>query len=272
MHSTYAQASLNWSIYMKSSRQKEIIRLLEQEKVVSTMNLAEQFEVSVETIRRDLDQLEKQGFLNKIYGGAELRSNGAEPWPSLAIRTDSFQEDKSSIALAAMQYVPDHCTIALDAGSTVGEFCRHLSSRKNMTIICSDIHNAALVLASGGNRVYMMGGFLTTDGTSSGTYAKEFCSSLGELDLFVCSTDGASPEDGLTTNEMGINELKRRYMKKAKTTILLADHSKFKQKGFYKMCDFSEVDILITDSMTPADTVEAIRNSGCQVVITTHSL
>ena len=251
---------------MKRNRQKEIIKLLEREKVVSSVHLMELFDVSLATIRRDLDQLEKQGVLRKTYGGAELKEQTSYLLPSLAVRHNSFPKSKASIAMAALQYIPDNCTIALDAGSTISELCSLLANKRNLIIICSDTYNANLCLASG-NRVYMMGGFLTPDGTSDGTYAKEFLSNIGELDLFICSTDGADPQDGLTTNEVGINELKRRYLKKASTTILIVDHSKFKQKGFCKTCDFSDIDIMITDELTPPEVIESIKSKGPQVIV-----
>ncbi len=251
---------------MKRNRQKEIVQLLGREKVVIAQDLAERFDVSLATIRRDLDQLEKQHILRKTYGGAELIDSITNLAQPLSARLNSYHEDKVSIALEALQYIPNNCTVAFDSGSTVSELCSRLSSKKGLTIICSDTHNANLTLSSG-NRIYMMGGFLTPDGTSGGTYAKEFLSSIGNLDLFISSTDGADPKEGITTNELGINELKRRYLKMADTTILLVDHSKFNHKGFYKMCDFSDIDIVITDDKTPADIIENIRSQGVQVIV-----
>lgn len=251
---------------MKRNRQKEIVRLLGRERVVSAQDLAERFDVSLATIRRDLDQLEKQHMLRKTYGGAELIDSISNLVQPLSARLNSYHEDKLSIALEVLQYIPNNCTVAFDSGSTVSELCSRLSSKKGLTIICSDTHNANLTLSSG-NRIYMMGGFLTPDGTSGGTYAEEFLSSIGNLDLFISSTDGADPKEGITTNELGINELKRRYLQKANTTILLVDHSKFNHKGFYKMCDFSDIDIVITDDKTPKDIVEKILAQGTQVIV-----
>lgn len=254
---------------MKKNRQKEIVQLLEREKVVNAQELAERFDVSLATIRRDLDQLEQQHILRKTYGGAELRDSIVNLIPTLSTRLNRYHEDKVSIALTALQYIPDNCTIALDSGSTISEFCRRLPSKRGLTVISSDTYNANLALTSG-NRVYMMGGFLTPDGTSDGTCAKEFLSNIGTLDFFITSTDGADPTAGITTHELGINELKRHYLKNAATTILLVDHSKFNQKGFYKMCDFSDIDIVITDAKTSADIIEHIRRQGPQVVVADH--
>ena len=252
---------------MKSFRQKELIDILEKNHVINTAEMAEHFNVSIETIRRDLDQLEKQGVLKKTYGGAELRMK-PQVWPApLKKRREISHESKAALAARVIEYIPDGCTIALDAGTTIFELCKHLCKKKNLIIISGDIHSAGELLSGGNNKVYMMGGFLTPDGTSSGTFAKEFFNNIGGIDIFLCSTDGAHPEDGLSTDEAGINELKKRYLKRAKTNIAIIDHSKFMKKAFYKMCDFSELDLVITDSKTPPEIIQTLRRANVEVDI-----
>ena len=248
-----------------------MIDMLSREGMITTADAAKHFGVSIETIRRDLDQLEKQGILKKTYGGAELKTQ-PHVWPApLKKRMESFRDSKAAIAARAATYIPDNCTVALDAGTTNLELCPYLNEKKNMIIISSDIHSASELLSPGTNKVYMMGGFLTPDGTSSGTFAKEFFNYISGIDIFLFSTDGADPEDGLSTDEAGINDLKKRYVKNAKTRIAMIDHSKFLKKAFYKMCTFSEIDILITDSLTPPDIVESIRRRGTKVDIVSEA-
>lgn len=247
---------------MKRIRQKEMLDILEREKVINTIQIAAHFDVSIETIRRDLDQLECQGVLKKIYGGAELHPKTKVLPSPLDKRRTIQHEAKTAIAARAAEYIRDRSTVALDAGSTIFELCKCLQSKNDLIIISGDIHSAAELLSSGQRKVYMMGGFLTPDGTSSGTFAKDFFNSISGIDFFLTSTDGATPEDGLSTDEEGINNLKKRYLKKATTSIAMIDHSKFMKKGFYKMCDFSEIDIVITDSLTPLDILERIRSCG----------
>ena len=250
---------------MKSLRQKNIITMLEQNLIVNTAELATYFDVSIETIRRDLDQLEKQGVLKKTYGGAELKTQ-PHIWPApLKKRMESFRDSKAAIAARAATYIPDNATVALDAGTTILELCPFLNEKENMILISSDVHSSTELLSAKSNKVYMMGGFLTPDGTSSGSYAKEFLSSISDIDIFFTATDGASLEDGLSTDEANINELKKRYIKKAKKVIALVDHSKFFRKGFYRLCDFAEIDVVITDSKTPAEIIAALRRTGTTV-------
>ena len=253
---------------MKSSRQKEIIQILQQDKLVNTLRLAQQFGVSLETIRRDLNHLEHIGMIRKVYGGAELVDSNENPWPSLSVRQGSNRAAKMAIAEEAIKYVPDSGVIALDAGTTIAELCPLLAGRTDLTIICSDIHSAAVLAQAKSNRVYMMGGFLTGDGTSDGSFSKEFFSGISEITAFICSCDGVDFENGLTSNYLGINELKRRYLKKARTRILLADHSKFSQKGVYKVCSLLDINMLITDRETPVSIIRRMEELGIQVVVT----
>ena len=249
---------------MKNFRQKKIIEALQRDKMVNTMALAEEFGVSIETIRRDFDQLENQGIAKKVYGGAEWVDNPIVMPSPLMKRREAMHDVKAALAARAARYVPDRCTVALDAGSTIFELCQCLKEKIGLTVIASDIHSAAELL-SADHKVYLMGGFLTPDGTSSGNFAKEFFNSIAGIDFFLCATDGAHPEEGLSTDETGINELKKRYLKKAKTRIAIIDHSKFQKRGFYQMCPFTDFDVVITDSGTSPDIAEKIRRSGVKV-------
>lgn len=252
---------------MKSFRQNEIIRILEQEKTVNTIQLSQRLQVSVETIRRDFNQLEKCGILKKVYGGAEYLGSSTILWPSLKDRQGSNQGEKRAIAAEAIKFISDDCTIALDAGTTLGELCKFIPMRSNLTVICSDVYSAELLVSSGVNRVYMMGGFLTEDGTSNGDFSKDFFANISEINTFVCSCDGIDIENGITSKGLGINELKRQYIRKAKRIILLADHSKFLQKGFYKVSEITNIDILITDRNTPSEILSQLEALGINVVV-----
>lgn len=172
-----------------------------------------------------------------------------------------------SSELRAAEYVNNNCTVALDAGTTVLELCKFLCKKQDLIVISNDIHSSAELLSAGNNKIYMMGGFLTPDGTSSGTFAKEFLNNIAGIDVFIFSTDGASLEDGLSTDEASINDVKKLYIKKAKKRIAMIDHSKFSKRAFYKMCDFIDIDVLVTDSETPSDIIQKLRRLGTQVDI-----
>ncbi len=251
---------------MKSFRQNKLLDILQKDKIIKTKAMADYFDVSIETIRRDLDQMEKEGIINKIYGGAELCPQ-AEISPSpLVSRRGSMQPVKAAIAAKVAEYIPNRCTIALDAGSSIYELCPYLNQKEDLVIICSDVHTALRLLDNKNNKVYMMGGFLTSDGTSKGTFSDdEFFSNISRIDIFICASDGAIPDEGLTCDAAGINDLKKRYLRTANKKIAILDHTKFSHSGFYKTCNFEDLDILITDSDAPEDAIKTIKKSGITI-------
>lgn len=250
---------------MKSLRTKQIIDILERDGIVNTIALAEQFGCSIETIRRDFNQLENLGIIQKVYGGAELKTPASPSISSFMNRQSHMAATKSALGERASLYIPDNNVVFLDSGTTVFECTRWLSGKHGMNYICSDIHSSRELLSHGDSDIYILGGKLTTYGTSSGAFAKEFLASLAKIDILLISAEGADPDNGLSNDEINTNNLKQRCLKKAEKTILVLDHTKFSQRGFYKMCDFTDIDILITDSGTPQLTLQKIRNQGVTV-------
>ena len=252
---------------MKNFRQMEIFSLLEKEKVVNTQKLAAHFGVAVETIRRDLDQMEKRGVLRKIYGGAEyIQPEGRAPEPREA-RLASQNAAKHAIARKAAEYIEESCTIALDAGSTIFGLLPYLNQMENLIIVCQDVYTAQKLLEQGRNRVVITGGFLTADGTSDGSFSGDFFESLAGIDLFLLSADGADPGSGISSDEPGIHQLKKEFLKRSRKKIALLDHTKFQREGFYKTCRFEELDLVITDSGTPEEIIARVRAAGTEVIV-----
>lgn len=252
---------------MKYARQKELIEIIQNQGYLNAASAAEAFGVSIATIRRDLKQLEHQGLLEKKYGGAQLPSGAPIGMLPFTLRQNHFRGSKAAIAAAAVKHIPDGSTIALDAGSTLFEVALLLKEKNNLIVISSDVISANEMLKHENNQIYMMGGFLTKDGSSSGDFAENFINRITNIDIFLCSCDGANPKYGISNENPNINNLKKNYMSKALKTIALIDHSKFSQNAFYKMCDFSDVDLLITDSATSEDVLNELKKSGVKVEI-----
>lgn len=252
---------------MKYERQKNLIETIQTQGYINAAEAAETFGVSIATIRRDLKQLEHQGLLEKKYGGAKLPQDSKFNLLPFAIRQTHRRNDKSAIAAAALKHIPDGSTIALDAGSTVFELSLLLKEKSNLIVICSDIRSASEVLKQEGNKVYMMGGFLTPDGSSSGDFAENFIDKITNIDIFLCSCDGADPRYGISNENANMDNLKKNYMSKARETIFLIDHSKFSQNAFYKMCDFADIDLLITDSNAPPEIIAELNESDVTLEI-----
>ena len=252
---------------LKNIRHKNIIEIIERDGFISTEGIAKEFDVSIATARRDLDELEEKGYLSRKYGGEE--QNGLLHKPStFSDRQQSSHKEKYYIAKAALKLIPENAIIAMDAGSTVYELCLLLRDRSDLTIICSDIHSAECLLSAGSeNKVYFMGGFLTKDGSSTCDFAEKLLSRIAGIDLFFLSGDCISITDGISSYDYGVSQLNRSYANKAKKTIALIDHTKFKSKGFYKICGLEEIDTLIIDKQVSESVIKSIETQHINYII-----
>lgn len=100
------------------------------------------------------------------------------------LRQNHFRGSKAAIAAAAVKHIPDGSTIALDAGSTLFEVALLLKEKNNLIVISSDVISANEMLKHENNQIYMMGGFLTKDGSSSGDFAENFINRITNIDIF----------------------------------------------------------------------------------------
>ena len=257
---------------MKSERQNKIINLLFKNGFVKTSNLKETFGVSIETIRRDFNQLSKMGFLVKTYGGAVITNkhinvkSDLETWQR---RMDCSLKEKRAIALRAIEYIEDHILLAMDSGTTILELAKLLNQRNGITIITNDLNSAEMILQNNVNQVFLLGGMVTANGSTDGYFAKHLLNSFSKIDMYIFSCDGVNIEDGFTTSSLESNELKRLLAEKAIRKIALVDHTKFGKKALFKISGFDQVDVVITDSNTPQGYIDQIREKGIQVDLVT---
>ena len=252
---------------MKSLRQKKIIDLLMRDGAVKISELQSSLGVSIETIRRDFNQLEKEGFLIKTYGGAMANQQvyvkpDLDTWQK---RMGSSIQEKRVIALRALEHIADGSLLAMDSGTTTFELAKHLDKCKGITVITNDINSAEAILRSGTNQVFLLGGMVTTNGSTNGYLAKQVLNSFSQIDMYVFSCDGVTIEDGFTTSSLENNELKRMLAEKAEKRIALVDHTKFGKKSLFKISGLEHIDVVITDSLTPQAMIDRIREKGIPV-------
>lgn len=254
---------------MKNTRQKQIMNLLLKDGQVGTGDLMERFGVSIETIRRDYNELEREGALKKTYGGAVLAANsrGITEVADWQERMRVSTREKALIGRKAAEYIPDGCVLATEVGTTVFELARHLEHKNNLTVLTNDLYVAQELFRNRTNRVYLAGGFLTSPYYTAGPLSRRAIEEFASIDVFIISTEGATLAEGLTTPNAEVNDLKRLYLQKAAKTIAVIDHTKFGRKAIFHTCDFSAVDLLITDDRAPLPMLRKIREKGVEVVV-----
>ncbi|MBR6089447.1 MAG: DeoR/GlpR transcriptional regulator [Anaerolineaceae bacterium] len=252
---------------MKYDRQEKIKQLLIERKRLTCAELCDIFHVSIETIRRDLNVLEEDGVIRRVYGGAILADNTAvetpmKPWSTRYILNNT---EKADIAEVILSLIEDNMTIALDSGTTVLEIARLLARRKNLNIITNDLYIASELSGNTDHTIYFVGGTLKKDDRITvGFLAKEFLDNFSCIDLAVMTCDGFL--DGIGDFNVDMGALKKEMIEKAKKVAVAVDHTKFNIPTLYKVCGLDKLDYVITGKEAPADAVAAIRKAGVEVI------
>ena len=255
---------------MKYDRLQRIKQILVQDKKVITSELSEKFCVSIETIRRDLDILESEGYIRKIYGGAELceESPATQVMDEWNHRCKACVKEKQAIAEKTLSLIPDHCSLVLDSGTTTYQLGCLLDQKKGLSILTNSLHCAMAVTCRTSHEVYLIGGQLK-DGEliTTGILASDFLDCFSRIDIAVIGVDGFTLEDGIMDYNLDMCLLKRRFLQKASKVIAITDHTKFNVRANYRACGLDRLDYLITDSGADPKLLEAVSDMGVRVLV-----
>ncbi|MET7850238.1 DeoR/GlpR family DNA-binding transcription regulator [Streptomyces avermitilis] len=246
-------------------RQQEILRLARDGGRVDVVSLAEEFQVTAETIRRDLKSLDRAGLLRRVHGGA-IPAGRLDFEPDLAERESTAADEKDRIAEAALAELPADGTMILDAGSTVARLAGALPLDATLTVVTHSLPIAARLADHPGIQLHLVGGRVRHRTRAAvDAWALRAYSEIRADVLFV-ATNGFSTEHGLTTPDLAEAAVKRAAIRAARRVVMLADSSKHGQEHFARFGDLGDVDLLITDSgLTPEDAT-AMERGGTEVV------
>lgn len=250
-------------------RSERILRELRQLGTISVEHLCELLEVSVATVRRDLQELENQGMLRRTRGGAV----SIEPLFYEPFRHDSsFQEqigrhadEKRRIAEAAADLVRDGETIALTAGTTTTEVVRSIRNHAGVTVVTSTVNVAMELSKRKDIEVFVTGGFLRGDWFSLVGPAAGHAMRQINVDKAFLGVNGIDPQKGLTSANSGEAAINRIIVDQAKERIVVADHSKLGAVATYRFCGANEVHLLITDTEASDEAVAEFAKLGIEV-------
>jgi DeoR/GlpR family transcriptional regulator of sugar metabolism len=246
-----------------AEREKRILELLRDSTVVSVADLERDLEVSAATIRRDLGSMHERKLLERVRGGATLGSFFRVE-PRFQDKQTKHAASKRRIAELAFGLVDDHDRIYLDGGSTVLMLARLLAERRELTIVTNSLV-AAEPLIHTGHRLILVGGeFRPLSRTLVGPLTRSVIESI-HVDKAFMGTIGFTVEDGMTTTDPNEAFTKERVMRKANQVILLADSSKLGVPSFARSGTVADIDILVTEAITPAMSAE-LEAIGIQVL------
>jgi DeoR family fructose operon transcriptional repressor len=241
---------------LAAERMDRIRGIVRTQRVARVDELAARLSVSPATIRRDLLELDGQGQVHRVHGGA-VAAEGRLDEPLFDDKTARAAGEKQRIAQAALAYVKDSASIFLDGGSTVLSLARLLTQRTALTVLTNSLRVAALY-SGGGPRMILTGGeFRALSQTLVGYLTRPLIEQL-HVDTAFIGTIGLTLEEGLTTTDPREAETKEHVMSRARRVIVLADGSKLGNVSFVRFGAPDKMHVLITDSSAPKALVKKL--------------
>lgn len=230
---------------ISAERREKIKTVLLEKKSITVAEMAELFEVSTETIRRDFESLNKEGFLVKSYGGATLAFRKKQG-VSQHVKSSILVDVKKRLAKRAARLVKPNDCIFLDHSTTVYEMCDELIHMP-LTVMTNSLAVMNRFADCPGIKLVAPGGNFDTVnqaffGLEAVGYLQRHC-----VDKAFLSCRTLDIKRGLNDAEEMIADMRRNIVENADFTCLLSDHTKFNRTAFIQTCDFQEIDCLVTD-------------------------
>jgi len=247
-------------------RHKRILALLENTQHVSANDLPTLLGVSRETVRRDLRDLEENGLIDRVHGGAVLRTSKTEaPFEK---RRDAQAGAKQNIARKAASLVEPGMSILVDAGTTTAAFGHALSTLSNFTLITNSVEIAQVLKAAEADiEVFLLGGQIVSDVPA--TFGELTLSEIRrfKVDLAVISPVALSASEGAFSYALKEAEVAKAMLDQAAMRVFLCDRTKLGETSRVQICGTSHVDLLVTDSKALPEQLSLFETSETRILI-----
>lgn len=252
-------------------RAKEILHLLLHQGKTSVEQLAEHFQTSSTSVRRDLARLEQQSLVHRTHGGAMLAGQTYEPFrfdATFTEREQRFQREKQLIGRKAATLIGDGETIGLTAGTTTTQVARALRGRKGLRVLTNAVNIGLELSASDGPQTTLTGGCMIWPGAFSltGPTAQETIERF-VLDRIILGVTGIDVEHGATMIEIEEAAISRVMVRHAREVIVVADSSKVGMTNRAVICGIQKINVLITDNGIPAETRAELERHSVRILI-----
>lgn len=233
---------------------------------VEVIALAAEFDVTPETIRKDLTNLERQGLVRRVHGGAIPITRLAFE-PAVSQRAERMADEKDRIAKAALSELPQEGAVLLDAGTTTARIAELVPSDRELTVVTNSIPIGLTLSVRPNVQLMVTGGRIRSRTLAGvGDWTVEALSRI-RVDVAYIGANGISPEFGLTTPDQAEAQAKRAMIAAARRIVVVADHTKLGEDYFAKFADLEQVDTIITDDGADAELASLIEARGPRVVL-----
>ena len=243
-----------------AERRARIMTIINENGFAQVSSLSNELGVSELTIRRDLQILEKEGGIIRKRGGAISRNKNVTMEVPYSIKQVQNPEIKKRIASAAATLIEDGNSIILDSGSTTFALSQLLASRKRLTVVTNDLYIATKLGINPDIKLICTGGIIRPNVFSMQGTLAENCIRNFSVEYTILGADAIHNEQGIFNVNTEEIPIKQAMIESAKKVILLVDSSKFKIRGFAKVCDLSSIHCVITDEGITSDSRKIIRD------------
>ncbi|NJM81199.1 MAG: DeoR/GlpR transcriptional regulator [Tabrizicola sp.] len=248
-----------------SFRQAEILEIARADGRVAVEDLAHRFEVTLQTIRRDLSDLADAGHLDRVHGGAVVRTGVANI--GYEARRRMNEGAKAAIARACAAAIPDNCSLILNLGTTTEAVARELLGHSNITVITNNINVANILVANPGCEIVVAGGTLRrTDGGLVGELTTQFFEQF-KVDFAVIGASALDRDGDLLDFDLAEVRVSKAIIGQSRKVYLVCDHSKLGRSAPARLASLAEITTMFTDAPLPDDLAGQCRDWNTEISI-----
>ncbi|MCA0295160.1 MAG: DeoR/GlpR family DNA-binding transcription regulator [Actinobacteria bacterium] len=249
---------------LAAERHQHLLRQVRAQGTANVSELAGQLNVSLSTVRRDLQQLHDRGLLARVHGGASVVDTSVEE--GRGRRVTEHQAEKRRIGAAAAARVRDGSTVLISGGTTTETMLDHLAER-SVTVVTNSISVAYQLSAYPSIPVVVPGGVLRHNEMSLlGAHLRTIVNDY-HIDTAFTGAFAVDADFGLFGTDLREVHTDREMLKAAAELVVLADGSKFTRHGPVKLVPVDDISCLITDASAPEDQLDLLRKRGIDVVV-----
>ncbi len=251
----------------KEQRQNRILEMINSEGAVDVNTLSDVFDVSVITIRRDLGELDRKGYISRTHGGA-INSDWVIPSRMILLmeRINQQKDEKQAIAKAVAKMVRNNEKIYIGSGTTAFWVAKEIMITRGLTVVTHSLPLANLIARNEDIVLIMIGGFLRrNEYTFVGHIAEKAIQDL-HLNKVIIGIRGIHPDHGLTSDYPQELMTDRAFLNSSENVIVIADHTKFGFVATSKTAPITAARTIVTSRKAPYDMVEKIKEKGVEVL------
>lgn len=255
---------------LPAGRKADLAAYVDEVGRVTVAELAAHFGVSIDTIRRDLDQLDRENVLVRTHGGAVSASERAGRDREIDVRLGMQVAEKEIISQLAAELVDDGSVLILNAGTTTLAVARALRNHRNLTIATNNLRIPAEISPAIFRDLYVIGGAVRTlTQATTGPITLGTSATTPEVDIrcdIALIAVGAVDPSGYSASNLGDATMMAEMIQRADRTAILADSTKLGRRMFAQIVPLKSADYLVTDKAPAPELAEALAAAGVTVI------